>query len=44
MDDARERLPKNPKIIAEHVKALESVRKAKEDVAHFIGIYNDESR
>jgi hypothetical protein len=42
MDYARERIANNPKIIAEHVKALESVRKAKEDVAHFIGVYNDE--
>jgi hypothetical protein len=43
MDNARELIAKNPKVIAEHVKALESVRKAKEDVAHFIGVYNDES-
>jgi hypothetical protein len=44
MDYARERIAKNPKVMAEHVKALESVRKAKEDVAHFIDVYNDESR
>jgi hypothetical protein len=44
MDNARELIAKNPKVIAEHVKALESVRKAKQDVAHFIGVYNAESR
>jgi len=43
MDAARERISKNPKIITDHVKALESVRKAKDDVAHFIGLYNDEA-
>ena len=43
MDDARERISKNPRIITDHVKALESVRKAKDDVAHFIGVYNDEA-
>jgi hypothetical protein len=43
MDDARERISKNPRIITDHVKALESVRKAKDDVAYFIGVYNDEA-
>ena len=43
MDDARERISKNPRIITDHVKALESVRKAKDDVAHFISVYNGET-
>ncbi len=43
MDDAHERISKNPRIITDHVKALECVRKAKDDVAHFIGVYNDEA-
>lgn len=43
MDDARERIAKSPRVTADHVRALESVRKAKDDIAHFIRVYNEES-
>lgn len=42
MEDARERLSKNPTVKADYEKALGSVRTAKNDISHFIGTFNAE--
>lgn len=44
MEDALKLIGKNPKVLEDCDKALESIRKAKVDISHFIGTFNKESR
>ena len=44
MEDAKLSIGNKPRVLEDYQKALGSVRTAKEDVSHFIGVFNDESR
>jgi hypothetical protein len=44
LEDALERIGTIQRVKDDYDKALASARKAKADISHFIGVFNDESR